>query len=92
MEFGSFLSVMRRMEAMSCGDLRVVRGLLVVAGVMQLRRLPMVFCRDVVVFRRCFVVFCAFVSRHLRFSSFFRDFRAETSYSQSQISAHPRAK
>jgi hypothetical protein len=70
MVFGRFLGVVRRMESMSCGDLRVMRCLLMAAGFVMLRRLAMVFRRGLVMFRRCLVVLCAFVSRHFLLSYF----------------------
>jgi hypothetical protein len=64
MEFGRFLGVMRRMESMSCGDLRVVRAFFMAASFVMLRRFPMVFRCEIVMFSRCLVMFCTFVSRH----------------------------
>jgi hypothetical protein len=88
MVFGRFLGMVRRMESMPSGHFRVVRGLLVAAGFMVLRRFPMVFRRGFVMFSCRLMVFCAFVGRHLRFS-LVPDFRSRTCYSQSHTpSAH----
>jgi len=51
MMFGRFLCMSYRVMSMPCGDFRMVSGLLVIPGLMMLRRLPMVLCRKVVMFR-----------------------------------------
>jgi hypothetical protein len=68
MVFGRFLGMVRRMESMTCCDFRVVRGLFMASGFVMLRCLPMVFRRDFVMFSRCLMVFCAFVTRHFLLS------------------------
>jgi hypothetical protein len=67
--FGRFLCVLGRMESMSCGDFRMVRGLLMSASFVMLRSLQMVFCCELVMFSRFFVVLSTFVSCHLVCSS-----------------------
>ena len=69
MVFGRFLVVVDRMESMSCGDLRMVRGLLMAAGFVMLRRLSMVFCCEIVMFSRLLVVFSTLMSCHVLCSS-----------------------
>jgi hypothetical protein len=56
------------MESMSGSDLRMVRGLLMVAGFVMLRRLSMVFCSELVMFGRLLVVFSTLMSCHVLFS------------------------
>jgi len=65
MVFGCFLGVMGRMESMSSSDLRMVCGLLMVAGFMMLRRLKMVFRGVGVMFSRLFMVFSTRMSCHV---------------------------
>jgi hypothetical protein len=87
MVFGGFLGVAGRMEPMSCSDFRMVRGLLMAAGFVMLGRLPMVFCCELVMFRRLLVVFSTLMSCHCSVRLFNRDFHfafpASTSYSSS---------
>ena len=63
--FGRFLGVVDRMESMSCSDLSMVRGLLMATGFVKLRRLPMVFCCELVMFSRLLVVFSPLMSCHV---------------------------
>jgi hypothetical protein len=65
MLFGRFLGVVERMESMSCGDFRMVRGLLMAVGFVMLRRLAMVFCCELVMFSRLLVVISTFMSCHV---------------------------
>jgi hypothetical protein len=55
MVFGRFRGVVGRMECMPCSDFRMVRGLLMAAGFVMLRRLPMVFRCDLVMLSRLHV-------------------------------------
>jgi hypothetical protein len=73
MVFGRFLGVVDRSESMSCSDFGMVRGLLMTAGFVVLRRLSMVFCCELVMFGRLPVMFSALMSCHV-LSSFWVKF------------------
>ena len=65
MVLGCFLGVVGRMKSMSTSDFRMVRSLLMTTSLMMLRRLQMVFGRELVMFGGLSVVFGTFVSCHL---------------------------
>jgi|HubBroStandDraft_4_1064222.scaffolds.fasta_scaffold382563_2 hypothetical protein len=62
MVFGRFLGVVHSMESMSCSYFRMMRGLLMAAGFVMLRGLPVVFGCQLVMFGRLLVVFSALIN------------------------------
>jgi hypothetical protein len=73
MVFGRFLGVVDRSESMSCSDFGMVRGLLMTAGFVMLRRLSMVFCCKLMMFGRLLVMFSILMICHVP-SSFWLEF------------------
>lgn len=59
--FGRFLAVVNGMKCMSCGDFRMMAGLLVVAGFVMRCCFPMVFCCELVMLCSLVLVLRAFV-------------------------------
>jgi hypothetical protein len=65
MMFGRFLCMMLSLDMMPVSNVRVMAGCFVVALFIVLRRLDVVFRGVLVMFGCLFVMFCAFVCRHL---------------------------
>jgi hypothetical protein len=64
MVLGGFFGVVRGMQPVPCGDMGMVRGLLVIAGFMMSSSFAMMRRCVFVVFRRLIVVLGAFMFRH----------------------------
>ena len=64
MVFGRFLGVIYRVVSVSRRKFRMVRGLLVIACFVMLRRFAMLLCREFVMFSCLLVMLCTFMLRH----------------------------